>query len=49
MAGGQDHFSLLSHGKQVDGTEGEVLQRESPHHLQAQRSFLTSNPNGVQI
>ena len=37
MASRQDYFTLLSHGKQVDGTEEKVLHRESPHHLQAQR------------
>lgn len=47
MASRQDYFTLLSHGKQVDGTEEEVLHREPPHHLQAQRGFLTSSPNGV--
>ena len=49
MASGLDYFTLLSHGKQVDGTEYEVLHREPPHHLQAHRGFLTSSPNGVQI
>ena len=48
MASGQDYFTFLSHGKQKDGTEEEVLYRESPHHLQAQRGFLTSSPDGVQ-
>ena len=38
----QDYFTLLSHGKQVDETEEEVLHREQPHHPQAQRGFLTS-------
>ena len=28
MASRQDYFTLLSHGKQVDGTEEEVLHRE---------------------
>ena len=32
MAGRQDYFTLLSHDKQVDGTEEEVLHREPPHH-----------------
>ena len=40
MATRQDYFTLLSHGKQVDGTEGEGLHREPLHHLQAQRGFL---------
>ena len=48
MSSRQDNFTLLSHGKQVDGTEEEVLHREPPHHLQAQCGFLTSSPNGVQ-
>ena len=48
MASGQEHFTLLSHSKQVDGTEEEVLHREPPHHLQAPRGFLTSSSNGVQ-
>ena len=47
MSSRQDNFTLLSHGKQVYGTEEEVLHREPPHHLQAQRGFLTSSPNGV--
>ena len=47
MASCQDYFTLLSHGKQEDGTEEEVLHREPPHHMQAQRGFLTSSPNGV--
>ena len=47
MASRQDYFTLLSHGKQVDGTEEEVLQRELPHYLQVQRGFLTSSRNGV--
>ena len=47
MSSRQDSFTLLSHGKPVDGTEEVVLHRESPHHLQAQRGFLTSSPNGV--
>ena len=47
MASRKDYFTLLSHGKQVDETEEEVLHREPPHHLQAQRGFLTSSPNGV--
>ena len=45
MASRQDYFTLLSHGKQVEGTEGEVLHREPPHHLQVQLGFLTSGPN----
>ena len=48
MVSGQDYFTLLSHGKLVDGTEVDILHREPPHHLQAQRGFLTSSPNGVQ-
>ena len=47
MASRQDYFTVLSHDKQVDGTEEEVLRGEPPHHLQAQRGFLTSSPNGV--
>ena len=47
MAIRQDYFTLLSHNKQVDGTEKEVLHREPPHHLQAQRGFLKSSPNGI--
>ena len=47
MASRQDYFTLLSHGKQVDGTEEGVLHREPPRHLQAQRGFLTSSQNGV--
>ena len=47
MASRQDYFTLLSHGKQVDGTEEEVLHRESHHHLQAKRGFLTSSLNGI--
>ena len=47
MASRQDYFTLLSHGKQVDGTEEEVLHREPPHHQQARRGFLTSSLNGV--
>ena len=47
MVNRQDYFTLLSHDKQVDGTEEEVLHREPPRHLQAQRGFLTSSPNGV--
>ena len=39
--------SYLGHSKQVDGTE-EVLHREPPHHLQAERSFLTCSLNGVE-
>ena len=42
-----DYATLLSQGKQVDGTEEEVLHRQSPHHLQAHLAFLTSSPNGV--
>ena len=42
MASRQDYVTLLSHGKQVDETEEEVLHREPPHHLQAQRGVLTS-------
>ena len=45
MASGQDYFTLLSHGTQVDGIEEEVLHREPPHHLQAQHGFLTNSPN----
>ena len=48
MASRQDCFTLLSHGKQVKGTEEEVLHRAPPHHLQAQRGFLTRSPNRVQ-
>ena len=48
MASGQDYFTLLSHDNQADGTEEEVLHREPPHRLQAQRGFLTSSPYGVQ-
>ena len=47
MASRQDYFTLLSHGKQVDGTEEGVLHREPYHHLQAQRGFLTSSLNGI--
>ena len=47
MASRQGYFTPFSHGKQVYGTEEEVLHREPPHHLQAQRGFLKSNPNGV--
>ena len=47
MASRQDYFTLLSHGKLVDGTEEEVLHKELPHHLQAQRGFLTSSPTWV--
>ena len=47
MASRQEYFTLLSHGKQVDGTEEEVPHKEPPHHLQAQRGFLISSPNGV--
>ena len=47
MASRQDYFILLSHGKQVDETEEEVLHREPPRHLQAQCGFLTSGPNGA--
>ena len=47
MASRQDYFSHMSHDKQVDGTEEEVLQREPPHHLQAQCGFFTSSLNGV--
>ena len=47
LASRLDYFTLLSYGKQVDGTEEEVLHREPPHHLQALRGFLTSSPNGV--
>ena len=43
----QDYFTLLSHGKQVDETEEEVLHREPSPYLQAQRGFLTSSLNGV--
>ena len=35
MASRQDYFTLLSHGKQVDGTEEEVFHREPPQNLQA--------------
>ena len=45
MASRQDYFTLLSHGKQVDGTDEEVLHREPPHRLQAQRGFFTSSSN----
>ena len=45
----QDYFTFLSHTKQVDGTEEEVLHREPPHHLQAKRGFLTSSPNGSNL
>ena len=48
MASHQDYFTLLSHGKQVDGTAEEVLHREPHHHLQAQRGFLTGSPNGLE-
>ena len=48
MASRQDYFTLLRHDKLVDGTEEEVLHMEQPHYLQAQRGFLTSNPNGIQ-
>ena len=44
MASRQDLF----HSLDVDGTEEEVLHREPPHYLQAQRGFLTSSLNGVQ-
>ena len=47
MACRQDYFTLLSHGKQVDGREEEVLHREPPHDLQEQRGILTSSPNGI--
>ena len=47
LASRQDYFTLLSHGKQVDGTQEDVRNRKPPHHLQAQRGFLTSSPNGV--
>ena len=33
----QDYFILLRHGKQVDGTEEDILHREAPNHLQAVR------------
>ena len=46
MSNHQNNFTLLSHGKQVDRTEEEVLHREPPFHLQAQRGFITSSPNG---
>ena len=39
MAIRQDYFTLLRHGKQVDGTEKEVLHRDPPHHLHAKRGF----------
>ena len=45
----QDYFTLLSHGKQVDRTEEEVLHREPPHYLLAHLGFLKSSPNGVRI
>ena len=48
MASRQDYFTLLSHGKLVDGTEEQVLHREPPHHLEAQHDFLTSSPNGFE-
>ena len=35
MASFQDYFTLLSHGKQVDGTEEEVLHGE-PSHKQSE-------------
>ena len=38
---------ILSHGKQVDGTEEEILHGEQTYHLQAQPGFLTSSLNGV--
>ena len=41
MSSRQDNFTLLSHGEQVYGTEEEVLHREPPQLLQAQRGFLT--------
>ena len=47
MANRQDYFTHMSHDKQVDGTEEEVLQREPPHHLQAQYGFLICSLNGV--
>ena len=47
MSSRQDYFTILSHGKQLDGTEEDVIHREPPHHLQTQRGFLTSTPNGV--
>ena len=47
MESRQDYFTLSSHGKQVDGTEEDVLHREPPHHLQAQSGFLTNSPNVV--
>ena len=56
MASCQEYFTLLSHGSGVFHSleswqasrwnRREVLHRESPHHLQAQRDFLTSSPNG---
>ena len=49
MASRQDSFTLLSHGKQVDGTKEEVLHGEPPHHLQAQCGFFTSSPDVVRI
>ena len=48
MASLQDYFTLLSYGKQEDGTDEDILHRESPHHLQAQHGFLTSSLNWVQ-
>ena len=48
MTSRQDYFTLLSHGKQVDGTEEQVLHREPPHHLEAQHGFLTSSLNGFE-
>ena len=36
MESRQGYFTLLSPGKQVDGTEDVVLHREPPHHLRAE-------------
>ena len=47
MASRQDYVTLFNHGKQVDGTEEEVLHSEPPHHLQAQRGVLINSANGV--
>ena len=46
MASRQDYCTLLSHDKQVDGTEEVVLQ-EPPDYLHAQRGVLISSLNGV--
>ena len=46
MASRQDYFTLFSYGKQVDGTEEEVLHREPPHKQSEWGSNLLRHSSG---